>query len=347
MTGRDTTSPVVSVIMPVYNGATFLLQTIHSVLGQTLEDLELVIVDDGSTDDSWDVITTAMKEDPRVRAVRNEANVGHCEASNRAIALAFGEFIARQDQDDLWYPDWLSCAVRTLRDDRASDICIGGYQAWYPDHFGPVRLPPPTHEQLRCHLLFHNVVAHPGVVLRAEPLRASGELAYHDYPGPQDYDLWTRLLDVGRAAPLPRVAALYRRHDATMTAAFSDRSDAAVFQISQRQITDLLGPSCTDATVAALQRLWMAHVVTGDDLASTPDMVTLVRELVRSRRWSQDWADRLLGEWFARLAARIAKTPAVRNDGRAWLRAIRDLPLGATAEATRHLVRASRSRRRR
>jgi glycosyltransferase involved in cell wall biosynthesis len=96
--------PAVSVLMPVYNGAGFVGKAADSILGQTLRDLELIIIDDGSTDNTWKVLEKLAERDSRVNIYRNESNVGIPGTSNRAISLARGQFIARQDADDWSYP---------------------------------------------------------------------------------------------------------------------------------------------------------------------------------------------------------------------------------------------------
>src|ERR1039458_5312287 len=104
--------PAVSVIMPVYNGEKFLRTAVDSVLWQTFEDWELVVVDDASTDSTPDIL--ADYRDPRIRVLRNETNRKPAACANRGLAGASGRYIARLDADDVWLPDRLAVQLRYL-----------------------------------------------------------------------------------------------------------------------------------------------------------------------------------------------------------------------------------------
>ncbi len=105
--------PLVSVVVPTHNRARLLRRTLRSILAQHMVDLEVVVIDDGSTDDTGDVAAT----DPRVLVIRNRESAGVSAARNRGIAAARGEWIAFCDDDDLWSPDKLN------RQLTAADAC--------------------------------------------------------------------------------------------------------------------------------------------------------------------------------------------------------------------------------
>jgi glycosyltransferase involved in cell wall biosynthesis len=116
--------PSISVVIPVYNGATFLAATIASVLQQSCLPQELLVVDDGSTDNSADIAAAVVAPPAtRVRLIR-QANQGPAAARNRGIAEATGEFLAFLDADDLWLPDKLSLQVAMLAEQPALDGVI-------------------------------------------------------------------------------------------------------------------------------------------------------------------------------------------------------------------------------
>ncbi|KVU29381.1 glycosyltransferase, group 2 family protein [Burkholderia ubonensis] len=118
--------PRVSVLTTSYNYGRFIEETIQSVLSQTYESWELIIVDDCSGDDSWEVIQKF--QDPRIRAVRQERNQGACAAYNKALRLATGEFIASLDSDDVFAPEKLAVQVAFLDANPDVDIC-GSYMS--------------------------------------------------------------------------------------------------------------------------------------------------------------------------------------------------------------------------
>ncbi len=110
----DASIPALSVVMPVYNVERFIDEAIDSVLDQTFTDLELVIVDDASTDSTWKIATKRAVDEPRIRVIRNERNLGAAAAANIGIRAAFAPLIARMDGDDISVPARFEKQVATL-----------------------------------------------------------------------------------------------------------------------------------------------------------------------------------------------------------------------------------------
>ena len=106
--------PAVSVVMSCYNASRFLAEAIESILRQTFTDFEFIIIDDGSTDDTLDIIRTYAQTDPRI-VVIEKANTGLADSLNVGIGAARGEWIARQDADDVSFPDRLFHQIEFLR----------------------------------------------------------------------------------------------------------------------------------------------------------------------------------------------------------------------------------------
>src|SRR5258708_7569819 len=106
-------SPLISVIMPVYNAAPFVREAVESILAQTLGDFELIMIDDASTDGSPEIL--ARFTDPRCRLLTNANNLGAAETKNRGIAEARGEFLAFLDADDVATPQRLARQLEWLR----------------------------------------------------------------------------------------------------------------------------------------------------------------------------------------------------------------------------------------
>jgi GT2 family glycosyltransferase/glycosyltransferase involved in cell wall biosynthesis len=122
LTARRSETPTVSVIMANYNGAEHLNDAIGSVQRQSLRDLEIIVSDDASSDDSVRIVTRLMAKDPRIRLIRSERNDGPATARNRALAVAKGEWIAVMDSDDLMHPERLAKLVAAARRDGADLI---------------------------------------------------------------------------------------------------------------------------------------------------------------------------------------------------------------------------------
>lgn len=114
--------PLVSVVMPVYNTERFLRQAIDSVLNQTYQNIELIVVDDGSKDNSLQILTEYQKNDSRVCVIKQEPNLGVAHARNKGIQLAKGEFIALLDSDDIWEETKIDRQVSLLKKEDADIV---------------------------------------------------------------------------------------------------------------------------------------------------------------------------------------------------------------------------------
>ena len=205
-------SPRVSVLLPVRNGAPFLREAIDSVLGQTFLDFELVVVDDGSTDGSAAIVHA--EEDPRVRLVRQQP-LGLVEALRRGLAETTAPVVARMDADDVSLPTRLERQLEALGERVALVGC--GFEAI--DAEGRPTgswLLPPDDSALRRRLLLRNPFAHGSVLFRREAVdRAGGYRA--DFGANEDYDLWRRFAREWRLAAVPEVLYRYRVHPNAVT----------------------------------------------------------------------------------------------------------------------------------
>ncbi len=201
------TVPGVSVLMAVHNGVPWVRDAVASVLAQTAGDLELIVVDDGSTDATPDLL--AAVRDPRVR-VERQSRAGLTPSLNRALALARAPLVARLDADDTALPERLE-RQRAFVDAHA-DVGLLGTGAREVDEAGrEVRVvrPPTDDRALRRALIRRNPFVHSSIVMR----RALAErLGGYDpaLPVAQDYDLWVRMSAVTRLANLPEPLVVRR-----------------------------------------------------------------------------------------------------------------------------------------
>lgn len=203
---------LVSVLLPVFNGADTLSSAINSILAQTLRDFELIIVNDGSTDDTLDVARSFA--DPRVRVIDLTANVGLISALKIGLAEARGKLLARMDHDDICSPERLRRQADAMRDTNAV-ICGSAIQP-----FGAIRGRPVTYpledEQIRAALPVVSPFAHPAVMMRTDVSRRLGYLASALHC--EDYDLWWRIAGEGSMMNLSDVLLQYRFHASQISA---------------------------------------------------------------------------------------------------------------------------------
>ncbi len=181
--------------MPVHNVGRYVRETISSVLRQTFRDFEFVIINDGSSDDTEDIILSY--DDERIKYFRNEENKGLIYTLNKGLDLAEGEYIARIDGDDIAIKEWLEYAVKGFKDaPYASVVNQRDYEMTDDGKKYRKRIffPYLSNDALRFSQLFATQILHPGIVVKAEAIK---RYKYRDAPETlhrEDFDLWRRML---------------------------------------------------------------------------------------------------------------------------------------------------------
>ena len=233
--------PEVTVLMPVYNAGRFLRAAIDSILTQTFENYEFLIINDASTDMSRSVITSYRDE--RIRLVDNERNLGLTGTLNKGLRLASGEIIARHDADDIAHPRRLEEQLQFLR--QHSDVVLVGSQSWVIDEDGNYRgiiLSKCCEERsIRWDLLFDNSFIHSAVMFRKDAI--FNKLGGYDesFVFCQDYELWSRVASGYRLCNLPARLMLYRTHPDSMTERMREISVLENHRIIQRNMNEFFG----------------------------------------------------------------------------------------------------------
>lgn len=205
--------PLVSVLMPVRNGAAYLDEAIASIVSQTFENWELVVVDDGSTDDTFLRLASWAKEDPRI-VVINQKPMGLVAASNAAVQAARGVYLARLDSDDIAHPKRLAKQVSYM-EKNPDLVVIGSSIRLFGERVG-VLFTPLTDWGCRGRLLFENCFAHSSTMIRRSKVAGLVPLYEAHSEFAEDLSLWVRLSSHGKFANLFFPLISYRVH-ATQT----------------------------------------------------------------------------------------------------------------------------------
>ena len=305
------TPPRVSVVLCVYNQAAYVAEAIASILGQTLTDLELIVVDDGSTDSSPEVIHRFT--DPRILYVRNERNLGHASSLNRGVALARGRYLAIMDSDDISLPERLARQVDFL--DAHPDVAMCG--SWV-ETFGArteVRRFPTEPAVLAVSLLLCCPFSTPTVMLRREAMLPEGfdprGLAF-------DYAYWVEVANRAPVANLPEVLLKYRLHAGQVTVTRRAAQLAGTRLVLRRQLETLLG-EVDEAELDALMYVFVNEVSDEPPTAAIGSLFARLRHANRQRRrYDPAVLDALLAEKWAHIVT--VHEPAV---GVMWRQAVR------------------------
>lgn len=216
--GREavTRRPVVSVVMAVYNGEAFLDEAVRSILGQTFTDFEFLIVNDGSTDRSGEILSAYG--DPRIRVLDNPKNLGLTPSLNRGITAAMGEFIARLDADDVSEPQRLAKEVAFLR--AHPEVGLVGSWTRLIDREGKklgVSRMPREHLEIRWLLTFFCPFYHSTVLWRRQLVQDGVGMYSPAFQYAMDWELWVRIAAQMKVANIPEPLVRYRLGAHSMT----------------------------------------------------------------------------------------------------------------------------------
>lgn len=200
----------ISVLMPVYNAERYVGEAVESILKQTFTDFEFIIINDGSTDRSLEILQRYAKQDNRIRLISRE-NRGLVKTLNEGLSLAKAPLIARMDADDIAYPDRFMLQKQFL-DKNPDVVCLGGYfeiidEAGRALTHLKVPLDDITIQDLA--LKGHSAIAHPAAMLRFSAVKQVG--GYREaFKAAEDLDLWLRLGEIGQLANIPYPVLHYR-----------------------------------------------------------------------------------------------------------------------------------------
>ena len=306
--------------MPVYNGERHVRAAIDSILAQTHRDFEFIIVDDGSTDGTQEVVSSCR--DSRIRLVRMDRNNGLSLALNEGLRLSRHALIARQDADDVAEPNRLQrqLAVMSAR----PDLALLGSQAVAISEdgtpTGTVRRSI-TPAAIRWFSAFDNPFIHTSVVFRADVVRALGGFNPAYDPFSQDYDLWCRLMETHACANLPERLVRYRVSNSSIIGAldaggdhteYQRRFDGIVCELTTRQARRIFG----DTAIGKAEESLISGMALGLSRDSLRAFLAMFEGLLARYRAqchdcvSQDF-QRTLARQFEALASRVK--PAARG----------------------------------
>ncbi|MCD1118977.1 glycosyltransferase family 2 protein [Chryseobacterium turcicum] len=210
---QELKKPFISVLMPIYNGEKYLEESIDSILGQTYENFELLLINDASNDASENIILSYL--DSRILYIKNEQNLGLIKTLNKGLDLAKGEFIARMDQDDIALSTRFEKQIDIFHKNPEIGVC-GTWFTCFGEGIKEKTLQHPVDsEAIKINLLGRSSLGHPTVMLRKSTME---NLRYDEnYQSAEDYEFWVSLSRVTRLYNIPESLLKYRVHQTNIS----------------------------------------------------------------------------------------------------------------------------------
>ncbi len=272
-------TPTVSVIMAVHNGEPYLADSIDSILGQSFEDFEFLIVDDASTDATAAILADYAARDPRIRVLSPNTRLGFTAALNVAVDEVRGDVIARHDADDLSHPDRLQRQLAALREDDQLGLLGTSYHVIDSEgrHLKSEELHT-SDAALRWLSLFHNPFCHTSVMVRRALVERAG--GYDEtLPFSQDFDLWTRIMAYTRVANLADPLVSWRTHPTSISSSRRVEQQQISDAIAARQMAALLEVESVSIRDAHVLRKLVHGLREGVDRERETAALALLRRL--------------------------------------------------------------------
>lgn len=278
--------------MPVYNAAAHLREAIDSILGQTYADFEFLIINDGSTDDSHQIIISYT--DARINYVINKTNLKLIATLNKGIELAKGEYIVRMDADDISLPNRIEKLVAVMDANPAVGVC----GSWFEIFGSKSKLTKycAANDDIKIRMLFQCHFCHPAVVIRKSVLQQFNLRFNYDFIHAEDYELWIQVSKHAQLANVPQVLLKYRVHENSVSSKYQAQqwqNTLRIIKIAFQQ----LGVDVNDEEIAAYQKL--AYASFNCTQGELEILQNLIGRMLEANRLTKYVHQGVLGQYLA------------------------------------------------
>ncbi|MDP2107019.1 MAG: glycosyltransferase family A protein, partial [Desulfobulbaceae bacterium] len=230
-----TKGPAITVLMPAHNAAWYVREAVASILSQTFQDFELLIIDDGSVDSTSAVIESIS--DSRIRLVRNSKNLGLIATLNKGIELARGRYIARMDADDISLPRRFEWQYQLMERSPQVVACSGWSVDVCPGVWNKYNFREADHDTLLGRMFVESPLSHPASFIRRSTLLESGIRYDTRYAHCEDYRFWFDLSKVGRLSNVQKMVLRYRVVETSVSQLHGEQQAATARKL-RREIVD-------------------------------------------------------------------------------------------------------------
>ncbi|MBD8389978.1 glycosyltransferase [Dysgonomonas sp. BGC7] len=234
-------TPLVSVLMPCYNVEQYVRESLYSILNQTYSNLEVIAINDCSSDSTGEILHSIAQTDNRVKVVDNEQNLKLIKTLNKGISLCNGAYIARMDADDISLPTRIEKEVCFLEQHTDHDIVSSLFLAFRSENLNKKSLhqSPLLDLELRAYMLFKSGICHPAVMIRKRVFTELGLSFEREYLHVEDYALWSEAIYKTKIANIGEPLLLYRIHKQQVSSLYEDiqtENKKKVFKIHCSQL---------------------------------------------------------------------------------------------------------------
>lgn len=253
-------NPKVSVLMPAYNVEKYIAEAIESILNQTFTDFEFIIIDDCSTDKTWEIIQKYAKKDKRIIAIKNEENLKLSTTLNKGIDICKGEYIARMDSDDWSYPDRLQKQYDAISKDPNIGI-LGGAMEVCDEKLKIINIRKYnlSDYEIRKSLFKYSPFCHPATIFKKKALLKENYNPSLDIA--EDYDLYFRVGKMYEFANLGDILLKYRTSPTQSSSAKSKRQQYLTLYIRLKAVVEYGYKAPTEHTLSSLFQLILIPIL--------------------------------------------------------------------------------------
>ena len=233
----------VTILLPAYNAALYLRDSLDSIMRQAFKDFDVLLIDDGSMDDTSKIAIEYSNIDRRIKYYKNEKNIGLIKTLNKGLSLAKGEYIDRMDADDIMFDDRLYKQVKYMDSNPECFVC-GGQMEYIGGLTGMAPILPQKYEDLLYLSLINCPLYHPTTIIRNSAIKQFG-LKYNDsYKHAEDYKFWSDIIfsHPNSIANIKDVVLFYRISNNQITAKYSDEQDLISKIVRRENVQHVLVP---------------------------------------------------------------------------------------------------------
>jgi glycosyltransferase involved in cell wall biosynthesis len=317
----DGPNPKVSVVMCVWNGEKHLTEAINSILCQTFDDFEFIIVNDGSTDNTGKLLSVIASQDPRIRILDNSQNMGQSFSKNRGIAAARGEYIAMMDADDWCDAHRFDLQVEFL--DMNHDISVLGtdYLIVRDDKSGSHLMKTASLPGLlRWDFIFHCAICQASTMMRRCLFSQQGFSYVENQRTAADFDLWTRIIQTNKISNLNKTLYFYRWHSDNISVRKAEDQTKNTNDVVRRQVKQYTGESISENLIEGFK--WPKKITNIRDAQCIISLYIKLLDATQNWSLSNDESTAIMDNFLYKLksaAKAVHKHPLLIIRGRNWI----------------------------